>query len=78
MQRNARKEFRFSDGTILPAGSKVGAPSLILQRDSEVYEDPDMFDGFRFLGKQYADSKESNPVNTTNNFHLFGHGRHPW
>lgn len=78
MQRNARQEFRFSDGTILPAGAKVGTPSLILHRDPEVYENPDSFDGFRFLEPKYQESKENTPVNTSRSFHVFGHGRHPW
>ncbi|MBE3046096.1 cytochrome P450, partial [Candidatus Bathyarchaeota archaeon] len=65
MQRNARQEFRFSDGTVLPPGSKVGAPSFILQRDEAVYDNPGQFDGFRFLAPRYAASKETTPVNTT-------------
>lgn len=78
LQRNARKEFVFSDGTIIPAGAKIGTPSVILHRDPDVYEDPDVFDGFRFCGPKYADKKEKTPVITTDNFFLFGHGRHPW
>jgi cytochrome P450 len=78
MQRNARKEFRFSDGTLLPVGSKVGAPSRILHYDPEIYDNPDEFDGFRFLDPKYHDSKERVPTSTTINFHVFGHGRHPW
>ncbi|CAH0039587.1 unnamed protein product, partial [Clonostachys solani] len=77
MQRNVKREFRFSDGTVLPPGSKVGAPSFILHRDPEVYDDPEIFDGFRFIGSKYQDSKETLVVNTTNNYHVFGHGRHP-
>lgn len=78
MQRNARNEFKFSDGTVIPAGAKVGASSLILHRDPEVYDDPGIFDGFRFCGPKYEESKEKSPVMTSSNFHLFGHGRHPW
>jgi cytochrome P450 len=78
MQRNARKEFKFSDGTVLPAGSKVGTPSLILHRDADVYDSPDEFDGFRFLDPKYVETKENNPLSTSRNFHVFGHGRHPW
>ncbi|KAI1339109.1 cytochrome P450 [Xylariaceae sp. FL0016] len=77
MQRNARKDFRFSDGTLLPAGSKVGAVTLALQRDPEVFENPDIFDGFRFYQATPSDTKPSTMVNTGSNFHLFGHGRHP-
>lgn len=78
MQRNARNEFRFSDGTVIPAGAKVGAASLLLHRDPDVYDNPDVFDGFRFCGAKYEESKEKSLVMTSSNFHLFGHGRHPW
>jgi cytochrome P450 len=77
MQRNVRKEYKFSDGAVLPAGSKIGAVSLILHRDPEVYENPDTFDGFRFYQAEPG-AKLSTQVMTGNNFHLFGHGRHPW
>ncbi|GKT88318.1 hypothetical protein Ct61P_06168 [Colletotrichum tofieldiae] len=77
MQRNARQEFRFSDGTVLPAGSKVGTPSLILHRDDGVYDSPEVFDGFRFVAPKYAGSKEASPVSTSASYHVFGHGRHP-
>ncbi|KAH6682152.1 cytochrome P450 [Plectosphaerella plurivora] len=77
MQRNALKEFRFSDGTVLPVGTKVGACSKILHYDPEVYQNPEVFDGFRFLDPKYAEVKENSPVNTSRSFHVFGHGRHP-
>lgn len=70
-------EFRFSDGTIIPPGAKMGAPSLILHRDPYVYRDPDVFDSFRFCRPEYSSAKEKTPV-TTNNYFLSGHGRHPW
>lgn len=78
MQRNALQESKFSDGTVIPAGAQVGAPSLNLHRDPEVFDDPDTFNGLRFFDHKYANSKEKNTVNTTNNFHVFGHGRRPW
>ncbi|PLN81947.1 cytochrome P450 [Aspergillus taichungensis] len=78
MQRNARKEFRFSDGTVLPPGAKIGSPSLFLHRDPEVFEDPEMFNGFRFYQPHpEPGTKPKTMLNTDVNFHLFGHGRHP-
>jgi cytochrome P450 len=78
MQKNARKDFRFSDGTVIPAGAKIGTVTLALHRDSKVYENPDVFDGFRFFQKEPSNSKPSTLVNTAVNHHVFGHGRHPW
>lgn len=79
MQRNARKEFKFSDGTILPPGAKIGSPSFFLHRDPEVFEDPEMFNGFRFYQPDpEPGTKPKTMLNTDVNFHLFGHGRHPW
>ncbi|KAI0144969.1 cytochrome P450 [Pestalotiopsis sp. NC0098] len=77
MQRNALREFKFSDGTVIPAGAKIGAVSLALQRDPEVFKNPDVFDGFRFYQTEPSDTKPSTMVNTGASFHLFGHGRHP-
>ncbi|KAI0024061.1 cytochrome P450 [Xylariomycetidae sp. FL0641] len=78
MQRNARKEFKFSDGTVIPAGAKVGAVTHVLHRDAEVFENPDVFDGYRFYQPPGAsEAKPMTMVNTGTNFHLFGHGRHP-
>ncbi|KAF2183518.1 cytochrome P450, partial [Zopfia rhizophila CBS 207.26] len=36
---NARKDFRFKDGTIVPTGARVGAPSLVLHNESQYYRD---------------------------------------
>ncbi|RKK06614.1 hypothetical protein BFJ68_g16544 [Fusarium oxysporum] len=77
LQRNARKEFRFADGTVIPAGSRLGAPGVLLQNDAEVYDKPEEFDGFRFCGPAYAGRKDQTAVATSTNLFLFGHGRHP-
>ncbi|KAH8901728.1 cytochrome P450 [Thozetella sp. PMI_491] len=78
MQRNARQEFKFSDGTIIPAGAKLGSPSLILHMDPEVYTNPETFDGFRFCRHPGAVEESWKTIVTTgSNFHVFGSGRHP-
>jgi cytochrome P450 len=79
MQRNARQPFVFSDGTVIPVGAKLVAPSLTLQRDATVLDDPDTFDGFRWV--KVVDGAPTLPksmVTTGTDYHLFGHGRHPW
>ncbi|OJJ01767.1 hypothetical protein ASPVEDRAFT_150556 [Aspergillus versicolor CBS 583.65] len=88
MQRNARREFRFSDGTVIPPGAKLGSPSLFLHRDPAVHENPEAFDWLRFYHPppqaqddgtptETVQAKPKTMLNTDTNFHLFGHGRHP-
>jgi cytochrome P450 len=83
MQRNAKQKFTFSDGTIIPAGAKIGTASLILHRDQTAYEDGDAFDGFRFSkkGEAASSSREAakfSMVNTAAEYQIFGHGKHAW
>lgn len=79
MQRNARQPFVFADGTVIPAGAKLVAPSLTLQRDPTVLDDPDDFDGFRYVNViDGARTLQKSMVTTGTDYHLFGHGRHPW
>lgn len=83
MQRNAKQKFTFSDGTIIPAGAKIGTPSLILHRDPTAYEDGDAFDGFRFSKKGAAASSpreaaKFSMVSTAAEYQIFGHGKHAW
>lgn len=50
-----------------------------MQRDAAAIEDPDLFDGFRYV--HYLDGAcvlEKTMVTTGTDYHLFGHGRHPW
>ncbi|XP_014550037.1 hypothetical protein COCVIDRAFT_116738 [Bipolaris victoriae FI3] len=78
MQRHARQTFTFSDGTIIPAGAKVVSPSRILHRDPTSYDNPESFEGFRFVqAKDGRPALEKTVVTTGTDFHLFGHGRHP-
>lgn len=79
MQRNARQPFVFSDGTFIPAGAKLVAPSLTLQRDATIVDNPDDFDGFRWIKLLDGNcTLEKTMVTTGTDYHLFGHGRHPW
>ncbi|KAK2808997.1 hypothetical protein FQN50_004271 [Emmonsiellopsis sp. PD_5] len=81
MQRNAKKKFTFSDGTVIPAGAKIGTPSLILHRNAGSYENPDTFDAFRFSKlSEAADGPQAaakySMVGTGADYHIFGHGKH--
>jgi cytochrome P450 len=83
IQRNALKTFTFSDGTVIPAGAKIGSPTHFTQRDPKIYENPDVFDGFRFAktkgnGADVSSSLAYSMTKTAPEFHIFGHGKHAW
>jgi cytochrome P450 len=58
MNRLAIKDFTFSDGSQVPAGTLVAVPQHELLRDEQIYEDPDHFNGHRF----YTPESESDPA----------------
>ena len=78
----AVKDFKFSNGTTIPAGTLLSLPMYATHRDEAIYSDPDVFDPYRFL-KLRADMDEtkgaryqmaaSNVENLT-----WGLGRHVW
>ena len=84
LQRNALKTFTFSDGTVIPAGAKIGSPTYFTQRDPKIYENPDVFDGFRFAATKGSSSTDAPPssaysmTKTAPELHVFGHGKHAW
>lgn len=81
VQRNTRQEFKFSDGTVLPPGSRVGAPTRFIHRDPDRYEDSQEFDGFRFSKIRSSNEDAGNKyqmVSTEPELHTFGHGKHAW
>ncbi|KAF8887392.1 cytochrome P450 [Infundibulicybe gibba] len=74
MQRKARKDFTFSNGIVIPAGTQIATAAYPLQRDAVNYPNPDDFDGFRFT--KLADGKKHAIVSTEGTFLAFGHGKH--
>ncbi|KAJ7124673.1 cytochrome P450 [Mycena crocata] len=100
----AKDGFTFSDGTVLPRGAYVSVASRPAQYDPVIltlacryffsaanYENPDVFDGFRFSREREATADRAkereagtgpaevfkNHMITTNANHLvFGHGKH--
>lgn len=82
-QRNAKQRFVFSDGTVIPPGAKIGTPVRFVHRDPTKYDDPDVFDGFRFSRPKEeagltAPLTKDSVVTTDATLQLFGHGRHAW
>jgi cytochrome P450 len=82
MNRYVVDDFTFSDGTSLPAGTVLGVSSESVHRDPRVYEDPERFDGFRFVKMKEHAVLEGHPdknfdvVATSAGFVAFGQGRH--
>lgn len=82
MQRLAMKEFTFSDGTKVPAGSMLQVSAIHMHLDAEVFEDPMKFDGFRFVKMKDRAIAEGHPekkfdlVTTGVHSMTFGYGRH--
>lgn len=80
LMRKVLKDFRFSDGTLVPAGMIAVAPTHTTHRDNEFLDDAAMFNPWR-----YSDMRDENNANTKNqminpsNTYLpFGLGKHAW
>ncbi|PUU81492.1 cytochrome P450 [Tuber borchii] len=78
--RKILKSVTLSDGTRLPQGTRVSAPSAMFSSDPDLLEDPETFDGFRWY-KKSLEAEGSAVYNTnlattsTRDLGL-GHGKH--
>ncbi|PBK82189.1 cytochrome P450 [Armillaria gallica] len=77
MKRKARKDFAFSDGTVIPAGTQVAVVSWCTHLDEKNYEDPLEFKPWRFSErrKQEGEGIRHQMTTTSLDFIFFGHGR---
>ncbi|KAG6380640.1 cytochrome P450 [Boletus reticuloceps] len=78
LSRKALKDFTFSDGTFIPKGTMVSAPTLSLQHDESFYDNPDVFVPFRFAEMHDEDDNRSKHqcTSTSVEYLAFGHGKH--
>lgn len=78
--RKAKKDFTFSDGTLIPKGTRINAGLVALHYDDALYENPEVFDPFRFadMGEEDEEGAKHQFVATSPEFLSFGHGRHAW
>ncbi|KAJ0419472.1 cytochrome P450 [Aspergillus carlsbadensis] len=78
MRRVMADSFRFDDDLVLPKGSSILFPTQCIQRDPNIYPDPDRFDYLRFHGmKEHVrntDSRTGKEV-PRHDWLSFGHGR---
>ncbi|PBL00026.1 cytochrome P450 [Armillaria gallica] len=77
MQRTTRKDFVFSDGTVVPTGVQIVVASLSTHTDEENYEDPLEFKPWRFseMRKQEGEGIRHHMATPSLDFVFFGHGR---
>ncbi|RYO97037.1 hypothetical protein DL765_011335 [Monosporascus sp. GIB2] len=70
--------FTFHDGLTFPKGTRFAFSIAAIQRDERFVENPDTFDGFRFVSKDGDGPKKhaqsASTVSTTNL--VFGYGKH--
>ena len=74
------KPTTLSDGTRIPAGSLVVTPSIPTHFDEEHYEDPEVFNPWRFSDMRGDDSEAGVKqfVGTSPEYIAWGFGRHSW
>jgi cytochrome P450 len=77
MRRFVTKDITLHDGTQLPEGSAIGI-STSLMSDPAVYENPEKFDGYRFLklAQKNQQSRNCSFVATSREHLAFGLGQH--
>ncbi|KAK0448924.1 cytochrome P450 [Desarmillaria tabescens] len=77
MPRVVKKDFMFSDGTVVPVGNQIAVAAYSTHMDEENYEDPLEFKPWRFSDKRAKEGEgiRHQMVTTSLDYHLFGNGR---
>jgi cytochrome P450 len=84
VSRLALRPFTFSNGVTIPAGTLVAIPGSAPHKDEAIYDEPDKFDGYRFVKLREKQSEEDSltsglqSVSTSAEHVAFGFGRHAW
>ncbi|PPQ65601.1 hypothetical protein CVT26_000550 [Gymnopilus dilepis] len=78
MRRKVVKDFTFSNGMTVPAGTHIAVATNSTHMDERNYENPEEFKGFRFaeMREQEGESKKHQMVSLSLDFGTFGTGRH--
>lgn len=77
--RKVLQDVTLSDGTYLPKGTLVVAAAFATHTDERYYENPEVFEPFRFYDMRTEnDALRKQYVNTSREFITFGHGKHAW
>ena len=74
------KDYTMSDGTFIPKGTTVMTAVLPMQRDSDIYEDAQVFKPWRYSDarEREGDSVKFAATNAAPDFLSFGLGRNAW
>ncbi|KAK0460651.1 cytochrome P450 [Desarmillaria tabescens] len=76
MHRTTRKDFMFSDGTVVPAGVQIVVAILSTHTDEENYKDPLEFKPWRFSEmRKQGENIRHHMATPSLDFVFFGHGR---
>lgn len=81
VQRKVLKDFKFSDGSYVPAGNVICVPQQAVMRDPKYYDRPDEFLPFRFV-REHGDGQDDGPIQKFTDlkphFYLWGAAAKPW
>ncbi|KAK0220338.1 cytochrome P450 [Armillaria fumosa] len=77
MARFVRKDFVFSDGTVVPAGNHIAVATQSIHMDEGKYDDPLEFKPWRFhdMRKEDGKSNRHQMINLDIDYVVFGNGR---
>ncbi|KAI9935129.1 hypothetical protein MW887_000750 [Aspergillus wentii] len=67
-ERKALDQVTLPDGTHIPKGAHIAAPSYHIGRDAQYFEDPDTFDGLRFHKLQQAEFEKTGKPSTKHQY----------
>ncbi|KAH9482481.1 Cytochrome P450 monooxygenase 151 [Psilocybe cubensis] len=78
MRRVAMKDFTFSNGITVPAGTHLGFATSATHMDESKYDNPSEFQGFRFaeLRDKEGESKQHQMISLSLDYGVFGIGKH--
>ena len=75
------KDYTLSDGTHLPKGTLIAVNSHAVHHNSELYDNPNEFQPFRYSSirdQSLEESTRNQMVATASSYIGFGHGKHAW
>ncbi|KAI2896354.1 hypothetical protein CBS63078_5645 [Aspergillus niger] len=75
LERKVIRETALPDGTRIPQGSHIMVDSSDMW-SAEVHDNPEAYDGYRFLKRRQAGDKASQFVQSSREHNVFGGGRH--